>query len=65
MNYYWYQLREWWHTKLPQWAAHKLPRRIAFFAYVRVHAHATQSPGLTDRTPYEIDWHEAMEAWDS
>lgn len=50
-----------WKDKLAQWIAWWLPRRIVYFAYVRVHAHATQI--YSSKTPDEITVFEGMEAW--
>jgi len=30
--------RLWWHEWLPFWVARQLPRKVAYFAFIRVHA---------------------------
>ena len=32
------QMRAWWHERLPFWVARHLPRKVAYFAFIRVHA---------------------------
>lgn len=44
------------------WLAYRLPKRLAYWCYVRVHSYATVTE-FTDRTPEEVNCFEAMKAW--
>jgi hypothetical protein len=45
-----------------QWLANKLPKKLIYFSYIRLHAHATCTK-YSDRHPDEVNWREALEAW--
>ena len=44
------------------WLAYKVPKRLAYWCYVRVHSHSTVTK-FTDKHPSEVNCFEAMEAW--
>ncbi len=58
------ELKAWWCVTLPQWIAWKLPRRVVYFAYIRLHAAATTGR-FSNRTPDEVTWSEAVKAWEA
>lgn len=49
--------------KVCRWFANMLPRRVAYFAYIRIHVAATAGK-YSDRTPDSVTWNEALEAWE-
>lgn len=53
-------VRDWWQwvrrEGLPLWIAFRLPRRVVYWAYIRVSASATDSPG----TEFDL----ACKAWE-
>lgn len=56
-----YDARKFIHTGFWQWLAHRLPRRLVYFAYIRVMAHAWAEVG--NKHPDEIGYQEACERW--
>lgn len=57
-----YDFWRWRTTGLWQSLAHKLPRRIAYFAYIRVMAHAWADAG--NKHPDELTVQETCERWE-
>lgn len=49
-------------TKILMWIVWLLPKSIAYWCYIRVHAYAT-SHKYSDRTPDEVTWSMALEEW--
>ena len=49
--------------KFYQWLAFKLPKRLVYWCYIRVHSYATTTEEFKDKTPDEVNWHQALEAW--
>lgn len=47
----------------PRFVANKLPKRVAYFAYVRVFAHAWSDAG--NKTPDDITYEDACKSWQS
>ncbi len=50
--------------KFYQWLANRLPRKLVYFAYIRLHAAATTGK-YSHRCPDEVDWSEALKAWEA
>jgi len=50
-------VRHWWHWKLPRWVCYRVPRKVVYFAFIRVYAILGQGPG-----PDVID---AMNRWEA
>ena len=48
--------------KLYQWIAWKLPKRIAFWCFMRLCAHATQGKYGND-TPTNMTWETIIKRW--
>lgn len=46
-----------------QWLANILPKRIVYFAYIRLLAHATTGK-YSHLRPDEVDWSDALKAWE-
>jgi hypothetical protein len=57
-----YDWRAFWRNGLWQWIAHWLPRRIAYFAMIRVMAHAWAKAG--NKTPNELTYEEVCRYWE-
>lgn len=45
------------------WLAWKLPRRLAYWAAIRVNAAATTDPRFADKTPWEVSVMDALNTW--
>lgn len=60
---YWarHDIGKWLRYGVWQSLAHKLPRRLAYFAYVRVMAHAWAEAG--NKHPDELTYREVCERW--
>lgn len=58
------KLETFFQVKLPQWIAWKLPRRVVYFAYIRLHSYATCTK-YSDKTPNEVDWSMALNTWET
>ncbi len=57
------ELKAWWCVTLPQWIAWKLPRKVVYFAYIRLQASA--STGAYSYKPHDkISWTDAIKAWE-
>lgn len=56
-----YDVRRWWKSGLWRWIAHRLPRRLALFVYIRVMAEAWAA---TNKSPDEITYEEAYKIWE-
>lgn len=48
--------------KFYQWLAFRLPKRLAYWCYIRIHSYATVTK-FKDKIPDEVTWHQALEAW--
>lgn len=44
------------------WLAWRLPRRLVYWAYIRVAAEAT-TEAFPDRTPFEVSLMDGLKAW--
>lgn len=62
MGMRWEKWKYFWSDKLCQWLAWRLPRRLAYWAFIRVHSHATCTV-YRDKSPDEITWVQAAAAW--
>lgn len=51
----------WWNISLPRWLAWKLPRKLVYFASIRLWAHAT--PPGSDVNATTLTVREALERW--
>lgn len=56
-----YEIRRFREWRYAEWIAHKLPRKIAYFAYVRVVAWASVEE---NRAPDDYRYRETCEAWE-
>lgn len=50
--------------KFWQKIANVLPKRLVYFAYIRLHAYATTGK-YSHLTPCEVTWGDALKAWDT
>lgn len=50
--------------KLSRFIAWLLPRRVVYWSYIRLHAHATCTT-YSHRTPHDVSWVEALESWNT
>lgn len=46
------------------WIAFKLPKRLVYHAYIRLHAYATCQKPWSGRHPSECTWDEAVKVWE-
>lgn len=59
-----YRMYKWWHDKLPMWVAfHILPKKIAYWATIRVGAHATTGAYSNQIVP-ELYYTESLQRWE-
>lgn len=52
-------------TKIYQWIAEKLPKRLVYFCYIRFMAYATTHGEGEKMAPDEITFSKAVEIWES
>lgn len=52
-------------TKMYQWIADKLPKRLVYFCYIRFMAYATTHGEGERITPDEMTFSKAVEIWES
>ncbi len=50
--------------KIARWVVWRLPKRLVFWCYIRLHAKATCTQ-YSHLTPDEVTWDMALKAWDS
>ena len=53
-----------WLDEFCRWLAFKLPRRIVYHAYIRLHAAATGEPKHASKHPDDVRWTDALDAWE-
>lgn len=49
-------------TKFYSWLAYKLPKKLVYHAYIRLHVWSTVEV-YTGKTPEEVTWTDACSAW--
>jgi len=57
------KLRRYYNERFLVWLAWKLPNRLCYWAYMRVHAHATCTD-YRDKHPDEVTWSQAAVSWE-
>ena len=60
--FWWYYDRKRLPDTIAQWIAMHLPKRVAYWAYIRVHASATTGT-FADKTPDEVTVFMALKDW--
>lgn len=51
------------YEKICQWVANRLPRRVIYFSYIRLHAWV-MCREYSDKTPDEVTWSMAVKSWE-
>lgn len=57
------RIKYFWNEKLSMKLAWLLPKRVAAWAYIRVHAHATCTD-FSNKHPDEVTLSDALKCWD-
>lgn len=61
-RWYRYQMYKWWHDILPSWVANKLPKKVAYWAAIRVGAHATTGK-YSDTLVPDLTFMDTLQRW--
>lgn len=65
MKYWLYEINRMWRMfNFWQWLANRLPKKLCYFAYIRIHAHATCTE-YRNYTPNEVTWDMALKCWEN
>jgi hypothetical protein len=57
------RIKYYWNEKLSMKLAWLLPKRVAMWAYIRVHFHATCTT-FSNKHPDEVIWRDALDSWE-